>query len=173
MELKQYADSLIYRRRSIRKFTDEPVREEQLAHVLHAGMAGPSAHNMQPWSFAVIDERALLDAIADFHPYAKMMRQATMAVLVCIKKAVAAEDPFYQQDLGAAVQNMLLAATEAGLGSCWCGIHPNEELEGAFVRLLNVPGDLRPFAVVALGHPASETRSSDRFEASRVHRNAW
>lgn len=91
----RYADSLIYKRRSIRKYTEEPVRPEQLEHVLHAAMAAPSAHNTQPWSFVVIDDRKLLDAIADFHPYGKMMKAAPLAVLVCAIRSVAEGNPFY------------------------------------------------------------------------------
>ncbi len=64
----KYSDSLLYRRHSIRRFTDAPVTPEQMAHILHAAMAAPSAHNSQAWAFVVIDEREKLDAIAEISP---------------------------------------------------------------------------------------------------------
>ena len=78
-----YANSLIYKRHSVRKYTNEPVDNVRLEHILRAGMAGPSAHNAQPWSFVVIDDRKLLDEIANVHPYAKMLYEAPVAILVC------------------------------------------------------------------------------------------
>lgn len=168
-----YANSLIYKRHSARKYTNEPVDNVRLEHILRAGMAGPSAHNAQPWSFVVIDDRKLLDEIANFHPYAKMLYEAPVAILVCAIREVVEKNPFYQQDMGAAVENMLLAATECGVGSCWCGVHPREQLEGFFLELLSMPKTLLPFAIVALGCLRSEPVSSDRYDASRVYRNAW
>lgn len=169
----KYENSVIYRRHSVRSYTKDPLSADQLEHILHAGMAGPSAHNQQPWSFDVIDDQKLLDVIAEKHPYGKMINNAHLAILVLVKKDVADKDPFYQQDLGAAVENMLLAATESGVGSCWCGVHPAKEIEKIFVDLLNVPDDLFPFCVIAFGIPDKEKNPSDRFEESRVHRNAW
>lgn len=169
----KYSDSLIYKRHSIRKFTGEPVSNEQLDHILRATMAAPSAHNSQAWTFIIVDDRASLDAIADFHPYAKMMREASMAIVVCVVKEVADANVFYQQDMGAAVQNALLAATECGLGSCWCGVHPKRELEKKFTELCRIPDEAFPFAVIALGVPATSSAPSTRYEERRVHRNVW
>lgn len=173
MEKNYLKDSLIYRRHSVRKYKADPIAQEHLEHILHAGMAGPSAHNMQPWSFVVIDDRGLLNAIADFHRYAKMLYEASAAILVCAVRETTQKDPFYQQDIGAAIENMLLAATECGVGSCWCGVHPRSEVEKPFVELLRIPEGIFPFAIVALGYMGSEPAASDRFDATRVHRNGW
>jgi nitroreductase len=173
----KFENSLIYKRNSVRSFTGDNLSADQLEHILHAGMAGPSAHNAQPWFFVVIDEMELLEAIAKGHPYAKMTASAQLAILVCAKRDVADKDPFYQQDLGAAVENMLLAATEAGVGSCWCGVHSaaTKEIENMFINLLNVPDGIIPFALIAFGIPSSQAgfKASDRFDETRIHRNAW
>lgn len=173
MENHFLKDSLIYKRHSVRKFNPDPIKAEHLEHILHAGMAGPSAHNAQPWTFVVVDDRNLLNAIADFHPYGKMIYEASAAIVVCVISEVATKDVFYQQDLGAAVQNILLAATECGLGSCWCGIHPKPQLEKSFVEALHIPGTHFPFAIIALGHRKDEPAASDRYDEARVHRNTW
>jgi nitroreductase len=169
----KFADRLIYKRHSVRNYTDDLLTTDQIEHILHAGMAGPSAHNTQPWAFDLIDDRSLLEAIAEGHPYGKMIGKAQIAILVMAKKDAAEENPFYQQDLGAAVENMLLAAAEAGVGSVWCGVHPKKDIERLFVDLLKIPSELFPFAIIAFGIPAGQRKPSDRFDASRVHRNAW
>ncbi|MDR1916456.1 MAG: nitroreductase family protein [Synergistaceae bacterium] len=169
----KYSKSLIYKRHSVRKYGDAPVTQEQTDHILHAAMAAPSAHNKQPWSFVVIDKRELLDKIAESHPYAKMMRSASFAIVPCVIREIAKTNPFYPQDLAASVENMLIAAAECGLGSCWCGVHPNEDIEKIFVDLLNIPENLFPFAVLAFGPATEEPVPSDRFDQSRIHYNAW
>ncbi|MDR1965679.1 MAG: nitroreductase family protein [Synergistaceae bacterium] len=169
----KYSDSLIYRRHSVRRYSEAPVSQEQLDHILHSAMAAPSANNCQPWSFAVIDDRKLLDAMAEIHPYAGMMKTAPLAIVPCVIKRVARDDPFYPQDLGACVQNILLAAVECGLGSCWCGVHTQEALEKKFASLLGMPDTMFPFCVIAIGHPAENSPPSDRYDASRVRRNHW
>lgn len=169
----KYAGSLIYKRHSERKYADAPVSPEQIEHVLHAAMAAPSANNKQPWSFVVVDDRRILDEIAGFHPYAKMLKGAQFAVVPCVIKDVAQSNPFYPQDMGACVENMLLAAVECGLGGCWCGVHPVEALEKEVAGALGIPDALFPFAVVVFGPSAGERAPSDRFDQSRVHRNAW
>ena len=70
-------------RRSVRAFPAEPVRPEQTETLLRAPMHAPSACNQQPWHFIVVDNREQLNAIAGLHPYAKMLKQAPLAVIVC------------------------------------------------------------------------------------------
>jgi len=73
----------IFNRRSIRKYTAQPVPEELVTELLKAAMAAPSAGNEQAWQFVVIRDRALLDAIPKFHPYAAMVKYASVAIVVC------------------------------------------------------------------------------------------
>ena len=73
----------ILSRRSIRRYTPQPVSEETVRLLLEAAMSAPSAGNEQPWHFVVITERRLLDEIPRFHPYADMLQEAQMAILVC------------------------------------------------------------------------------------------
>ena len=169
----KYSNSRIYMRHSVRRYTCEPVTHEQIAHLLHAAMAAPSANNFQPWSFVVVDDKGLIGDIARLHPYAAMLRTASAAIVPCVERKAMQADPFYQQDLGACVENILLAAVECGLGTCWCGVHPKVELERAIGSLLKLPGAVIPFCVVAVGTVGDAPPPSDRYDASRVHRNFW
>jgi nitroreductase len=163
----------ILSRRSVRKYTSEPVSEGTIQTLLQAAMSAPSAGNQQPWQFIVIDERQVLDALPDVHPYARMLRQAPLAILVCGDLARERNPGFWVQDCSAATQNLLLAVRAQGLGAVWLGVYPREERVEGLRELLGLPEHIVPLALVSIGHPASEQRAVDRYDKGRVHRNRW
>ncbi len=158
-------------RRSIRQFTDQKVDETVLQHILAAAMHAPSAIDEQPWQFIVLDDRALMDAIPQFHPHAAMIAQAPVGVLICGDKRLFKLKDYWVQDCSAATQNMLLAAHALGLGAVWTGIYPSEERVQAFVNLLGLPDFLIPFALVPIGYPNETPPAKDPFKETRIHRN--
>ncbi|MCL1796636.1 MAG: nitroreductase family protein, partial [Clostridia bacterium] len=94
-------------RRSIRAYSPgAPVSDSQVHNMLEAAMMAPSAHNGRPWEFWVVRDRALLDALCDAHPYAKMLKTASMAIIVCLaqRDCDAVDVDFLAQDGGAATQ---------------------------------------------------------------------
>lgn len=165
----------IHTRRSIRAFTDAPVSEADLDVVLRAAMAAPSAGNAQPWHFVVITDRATLDAIPAIHPHAAMVKQAPMAIAVAAELAQEKYPGFgyWTLDCSAAVQNLLLAARDIGLGTVWCGIYPRPERMEGLGKLLSLPEGVKAHALVVIGHPAQEFKRVDRFKPERIHKNAW
>ncbi len=163
----------ILSRRSIRRYTDAPVAPELVDELLDAAMHAPSAGNQQPWHFVVITERSLLDAIPSFHPYAVMLHQAPVAVLVCGDPRREKYPGHWPQDCAAATQSLLLAAHDRGLGAVWVGVHPVAAREEGMRALLGIPAEVVPFALVPLGHPAEHPQRVARFDAGRVHRNGW
>lgn len=162
---------MIFARRSIRRFTSEPVGKEQESELLKAAMAAPSASNLQPWHFVVVRERSTLDRIAAAHPHAEMLREATLCVAVLGDPAVNGE--YWIIDCSAATQNLLLAATALGLGACWLGMHPREERKTALREILSLPANMEILSLVALGHPAEDKPPRSQFEAARVHQERW
>jgi len=136
-------------------------------------MYAPSAGNQQPWHFVVVDDRALLDAVPSFHPHAAMCREAACAILVCADPALEKYPGLWVQDCAAATQNILLAAHELGLGSVWLGCYPRPERVEGFRRLVGLPPEIIPFAMIALGYPAQTLATPERFNPDRVHRNRW
>jgi len=139
----------ILSRRSIRKYTAQPVSEEMVRELLEAAMAAPSAGNEQPWHFVVMDDREILDAIPRFHPYSRMLEEAPMAILVCGDLELQKYEGYWVQDCSAATENLLIAAQAKGLGAVWLGVYPIEERVAGFRNLLGVPDHVIPFALIS------------------------
>ena len=163
----------IMTRRSVRRFSDEPVDDAKVTALLKAAMQAPSAANEQPWQFVVIDDRAALDAIPAFSPYASWAKGAPLGVLVCADTRNLPFPGFWIQDCSAAIENLLLAAHAFGLGGVWTGVYPLEDRVAGFVRHCRLPDGVVPVGFVVLGHPAEAQPPQDRFRGDRVHRNAW
>ncbi len=159
----------ILARRSTRKYTDEPVAPEEIRRLLEAAMAAPSANNEQPWHFIVVTERTLLDQLATFHPYGKMLFQAPLCIVVCAEPS----SDYWVQDCAAATENILLAATDMGLGAVWCGVHPNSDREHHVTDILGMPEHISPFCLIAVGHPAEYHKPRTQYRDDRVHYNHW
>jgi len=155
-------------RRSVRKYRLGEVSRDKIERLLEAAMLAPSACNSRPWEFVVVQDRAKLDSLAAAHPYAQMLKSASLAIIVCARPsptdAMAAS--FVQQDCAAATENILLAACELGLGTCWCGVCPNKEREEALRQVLGVSST--PFNIIAVGLPDEAPEARGRYEPERV-----
>lgn len=163
----------IFTRRSIRKYTSEPVTDHELEQLLRAAMHAPSAGNERPWEFIVIRDRETLNEITGIHKYAQMLKQAQVAVVVCGDLERQKYEGFWVQDCSAATQNILLAATALGLGAVWLGVHPVVERVEDLRKLLNIPKHVVPLSIVSLGRPAEERETPDRCDESRIHMEKW
>ena len=161
----------IFARRSIRKYTDEPVSEADVKTLLEAAMAAPSASNRKPWQFFVVTERQVLDALAEVHPHGKMLFQATLCISVC--GDLTQMERYWVQDCSAATENLLLAATALGLGAVWLGVYPREERVTAVSQVLGLPETITPLNLVSIGHPAEEKKPRTQYDEARVHRERW
>ena len=175
MNQKEIYD-MIMSRASVRSFLDQPIEPKKVDMLLHAGMAAPSACNKQPWHFAVIDDRKLLDLIPHFSPYANMVKEAPLAIVVCgnlNKTLEGIEQEFWIQDCAAATENILLAATGMGLGSVWTGTYPSKERCAAVTKLLKLPKFLIPLNTIVIGYPDSQVTPKDKWKQENVSYNAY
>lgn len=161
----------IFARRSIRKYTDRPVSKEEIRTLLEAAMAAPSASNRKPWRFIVITERRTLDALAEAHPYGKMLFEAPLCISVC--GDLTEVEQFWVQDCSAATENLLLAATALGLGAVWLGVYPNQERVAAVRAILGLPETVTPLNLISIGYPAEEKEPRTQYDESRVHWEHW
>ncbi len=163
----------ILTRRSVRKYTDQPVTPELVETFLRAAMHAPSAINQQPWQFVVLDDPALLARIPDVNPYASMAAHAPLGILICGDLSLEKSPDYWVQDCAAATQNLLLAVHAHGLGAVWTGIYPRTERVASYRALLDLPEHIIPFAFIVIGYPAQEPAPQDRYRAERVHQNKW
>lgn len=165
----------IHSRKSVRQFTSDPVSEKQVETLLRAAMAAPTAVNYQPWRFVVVTERAELDEISEILPYAKMLKQAPLAIIVCGETTWmgGGENPYWQQDCAAATENLLLAVEALGLGAVWTGVYPNEDLYPKLHDYLNLPSNVQPFCCIPVGHPAGKTEPKDKWKPENIHYRKW
>jgi nitroreductase len=121
----------------------------------------------------VLDQRGLLDEIPKFHPYAEMVAEAPLAILVCGDVRLEGSPGYWPIDCAAATQNLLLAAHALGLGAVWAGVYPREERIEGFRRLLGLPDHVIPHSLVPLGYPAESRPSAPRYRADRIRHNRW
>ncbi|MCX6644967.1 MAG: nitroreductase family protein [bacterium] len=160
-------------RRSIRKYTDKPVDDEQIETILKAAMYAPSASNRQPWQFIVIKDRALLDKVSEWHPYAKMIHEASVAILVCCDLSIQDARELAIQDCSAATENLLLAAHGLGLGAVWLGVTPRPDRMNGAIKQFGLPEHILPLALIPIGYPAESKPDPERYNPERVHNDRW
>ena len=155
-------------RRSIRKYVPgAEVTQEQIDSLLEAAMMAPSAINLRPWEFVVVRDRAILKGIMEIHEYAKMLKTASLAIVVVgLPRNTPDGIEFYPQDCGAATQNILLQAVAMGLGTCWCAVYPNEKRVTQFKELLGIDGV--PYNVIAVGVPDEQPAARGFFQPEKV-----
>jgi len=163
----------IFARRSIRKYKDKKVEVEKIEKMLEAAAAAPSAGNEQPWHFVVIRDREKLDHLAEIHPYAKMLKEAPLAIAVCADLNKQKHQGFWVQDCSAATQNILLEAVSLNLGAVWLGCYPAEAREKAVSKYLELPSDFKTLSLIAVGYPAEEKGKVDRLTEDIVHYEKW
>ncbi|PNX45775.1 MAG: nitroreductase family protein [Thermoplasmata archaeon M11B2D] len=163
----------ILTRRSIRKYKKQEISEDLLQKLLRVACNAPSAGNQQPWHFVILDDRKILNVIQTFHPSAKMLKDADKAILVCGDLHLEKFKGYWMIDCAAATENILLAAHCLGLGACWLGLYPREGRVAGMRKLLKLPTNIIPFAIVSLGYPAEVKQKEERYNTSRIHRNQW
>ena len=169
--------SNIFDRTSVRKYTDEKVSPEQIELLLKAAMAAPSARNVQPWEFLVVQEKSTLIKMAEFIAAGQMLKGAAAAIVVCADTAKEFETlkgkNYWIQDCSAATQNIMLEATELGLGSVWLGTFPKEEVIIPLKELFNLPENIMPVTVISIGYPDGEVHPKDKFDKTKIHFEKW
>jgi nitroreductase len=150
----------IYTRRSVRQYTAQAVEREQLLELVKAGMWAPSGLNNQPWRFVLVTGKEVRTQLAQQTKYDFIIEKAPACIVVFLDKNAIYHEVKDHLAVGACIENMLLAAHALGLGAVWLG----EILKNAdAVRgLLGVPDTMELMAVVAVGHPEDQKRTSTR-----------
>lgn len=159
---------------SIRNYEARKVEKEKIEKMLRAAMAAPTAMNKQPWHFVVVDKRDVLDALAEVNPYAKMLKKAPLAIVVCgdtDKMIEGGGRDFWIQDASAATENLLLAAHAMGLGAVWTGAYPSEERCKGISVALSLSDNLIPLNMIVIGYPAENPQPKEKFKEENISYN--
>lgn len=157
-------------RKSVRKYLKKEVEEEKITAMLKAGMAAPSGMDRRPWEFVVVTDRAALDSMAAGLPYAKMLTQAPMAIVVC---GDSTRSSYWYVDCSAVTQNILLAAEALGLGAVWTAAYPYEDRIGIVRKYTNMPEQIVPLCIIPVGYPDGPQKAKDKYDESKIHRNKF
>ena len=165
MEVK---DALL-KRRSIRKYLDKEVSDEIIEELLHAAMSGPSACNRRPWIFYVIKDQNKLNELRKASRFSNMNAPLAIVVVGDLSRSLPLQlKDFWIQDCSAATENILLRATDLGLGSLWCGIYPQKRPVERVKEILGITNSDIPLNIIYIGYGDEEKESRDQYEKNRV-----
>ena len=165
----------IFSRKSVRKYTEEPVTEAQVETLLKAAMAAPSGMDRRPWRFVVIDNPETKAALGG----QRMYTECSVLIVVCGETQMQGRDgnlrdnPNWTADCAAATENLLLAAEAMGLGAVWTACYPYEDRMNPAREVLNIPETVCPYAIVPVGHPDGETPVKNKWDPENIHYNRW
>lgn len=136
-------------------------------------MAAPSALDEQPWHFVTLAGVGGREALEAMQSQSPMAKTAPAAILVCCDMNLVKLPDFWVQDCSAASQNILLAAHDLGLGAVWVGVYPMAARIDDLRSRLNLPANVVPFSLIALGYPGETLGQRDTFQKDRIHEQTW
>ena len=153
---------ILIKRRSVRRYSDRPVRKEDILTCLEAARLSPSACNSQPWKFIVVDDKELKNTLC-YKAFSGVYSMNTFAKAAPVMIAVVSEKSaffsavagkirrtaYYLLDIGGACEHFILQAAELGLGTCWLGWFN----EGEVKKLLSIPRYKKVDTLISLGYP--------------------
>lgn len=176
MNVENFVINTILNRKSVRQFLDKPVEKSKIDLILRAGMSAPSARNRQPWKFVVVDDKDLLMKMGNELPYAKMLMEAPLGIVVCgdirdVEDTTA--QTFWVQDCCAAVENILLAVEALDLGAVWTACYPKKDREDIVKKNINLPEGIIPLCVIPIGYPRDKQYPVDKWTESNIVYNKW
>lgn len=150
----------LQQRRSIRKYTNEPIPEEKLKTILKAGLLSPTSKNLHPWEFLVVRERKTLEKLAGCREMgANMLKHAAAAIIVMADSEI---NDVWVEDCSIAMSNMHLTAADESVGSCWIQVRNRNSIEEektteSFIQeMFSLDGKYRIEAILSLGMAAKE-----------------
>jgi len=166
-------EELCRHRRSIRKYTNQPVEQKKIDYMLRCALMSPSGKRLNPWEFVVIRNIDTLRAMAPCKEYGSGMLETAMAGIVVAVDS--AKTDTWKEDGAIAAEHLLLAAEDQGLGACWCQIYGREDAENMVRSLTGIPDELSVLCVITLGYKAEERKLYDleKLKYEKVHNEKY
>jgi nitroreductase len=150
---------IIQNRRSVRRFSQTPIPENELKEILRTGFSAPSAGNRQPWRVVILKDRTRISRIATAAFGQMFIASASVILVICAVPYESAErynergsTLYVLQDTAALTQNIILAAHTLGYATCWIGAFDENEV----TEILKIPNGMRPVAIIPIGHAEGE-----------------
>lgn len=169
---------LFKKRRSIRQYTGQAVNQEQIEQILTAGMVAPSAKNLHPTEFLVVQDRTVLARLAILGPWLHFVKQAPVAIVI-IGNPEKSQD-FWLVDTSIAAAYLYLEATNQGVATCWANIYHGQTEEGkdrevTVKEILGIPKDRQVICILPIGYSAEKVipHSEKEYDPKRVHWQKW
>ena len=162
---------LLKKRRSVREFTNQEIKDSDIQKILEAGVAAPSAKNQQPWEFIVIKDRNVLNKLSE--NLSPLYAKSKVTIILCMRKEGLFSATRAVQDMSACMQNMMLEATHLNIGSCWIGTYPDPNRMLPLSTILQIPSDIEPFCGLVLGHPKDLTVFKEVEREAIIHYNRY
>jgi len=171
---------LIKSRRSIRNYQQRPIEREKILLCLEAARLAPSAENVQPWRFIVLDDPRVIqqfsqEAFSGIYAPTRFAAKAPVIVIILAKLDILANRigsqiqgvNFYLLDIGIAGEHLVLQAQELGIGTCWIGWFNGKKIR----KFFNIPRSYKIVALISMGYPEHRpTRPHKRYELTDI---AW
>jgi nitroreductase len=161
----------IKKRRSVRAYADEKVSEEDVERLIDAARWAPSAGNIQPWEFVVVKDVETKRKLSEAALNETFIEKAPVVIVVCADLNRSSrgygsrgKHLYSLQDTAAATENILLAAQELGLATCWVGAFRDNEV----AKAVKAPRNLRPVAIVPVGHPAERPMAPPKRSVNEI-----
>lgn len=152
----------IENRASVREYLDKPVPKDMLEKLVDAGRRAPSARAVEPWEFVVITERKMLEKLSGIISTGIFLKQAAACIIVFCQ-----DTKYYLEDGSAATENILLAATDLGLGTCWIAGDKKEYCDEV-LRIFNAPTGQKLISLISLGWPLKAPKQHKKRKLNEV-----
>lgn len=169
---------LIIKRRSIRRYTDEPISADHVRLILEAALLAPTSKSSRAWQLVVVEDKHKLDQLAGCKPAgAVSLKNCPLAVAVTVDST---KSEAWIEDASVAASYMQLQATDLGLGSCWVQLYGRFAPDGTpadqYVQAcLGIPEECPVLCIVTFGHPDEERKlqDTDKLKWENVHLGQW
>ena len=156
--------TLLQHRRSIRKYQDKPVEREKIEKILQAALMSPAGKRLNPWEFVVVEDREVLKQMSACRTYgSQLLEGSPLGIVICADSELS---DTWQFDSAITAMNMMLEASDLGLGSCWVQIYnraseANISAEVMVRRLLDIPEKMSVVCVISIGYINEERKPYD------------
>lgn len=167
---------LAQNRRSIRKYTDQPVEPEKIEQLLQAALMAPAGKRLNPWEFVVVTDHEVLTKMAGCRTYGStMLENSPLGIVICCDPTIS---DTWRFDCAIAAENILLCAEDIGLGACWVQViqrfvkeDSDETAEQLVRKLLNIPEHLNVVCIISVGYKNEERkpREIDKLQYEKIH----